>query len=201
MTAPTGWPGAPGYPENPERSGAHRLRHQESGIESDKLWSPAGEWIDTDGEFPPGHADMFYDYLGPCPLPAEVGALVAAGQEAMRAACAVAAREACLVPPDGGSPTAEEVAVCDEAERRIRALPLPDAPGALARMIAEAAARGMERAAGIAERVAVEYGRQECCGQGIGSGQEPECCGETIWTIDNETVAAAIRAAAKEIKA
>jgi hypothetical protein len=39
------------------------------------------------------------------------------------------------------------VAVCDEAERRIRALPLPSAPDALARMIEAAEARGMEKAA------------------------------------------------------
>lgn len=31
------------------------------------------------------------------------------------------ARHACLVPPDGGSPSPEEVAVCDETEKRILA--------------------------------------------------------------------------------
>jgi hypothetical protein len=31
------------------------------------------------------------------------------------------ARHACLVPPDGGSPTEDEAAVCDEAAKRILA--------------------------------------------------------------------------------
>lgn len=47
--------------------------------------------------------------------------LAAARNEALEKA-AYQAKHACLVPPDGGSPTAEEVAVCDEAERRILAL-------------------------------------------------------------------------------
>ncbi|WP_422049877.1 hypothetical protein [Shimia sp.] len=38
-----------------------------------------------------------------------------------REACAYIALNACLVPPDGGSPTEAEAAVCDEAARRIRA--------------------------------------------------------------------------------
>lgn len=36
-----------------------------------------------------------------------------------RVACAHLAKNACLNPPDGGSPTTEEVEVCDEAYRRI----------------------------------------------------------------------------------
>lgn len=35
---------------------------------------------------------------------------------------ALAAEQACLVPPDGGSPTEAERAVADEAAKRIRAL-------------------------------------------------------------------------------
>lgn len=38
---------------------------------------------------------------------------------AERERCAYLARNACLVPPDGGSPTEAEAAVCDEAARRI----------------------------------------------------------------------------------
>lgn len=38
-----------------------------------------------------------------------------------REACAYIAYQACLVPPDGGSPTEEEAAVCDVAAKRIRA--------------------------------------------------------------------------------
>lgn len=47
------------------------------------------------------------------------------GAEAMRDKSAWTAKYACLVEPDGGSPTEEEANVCDEAEKRIRALPLP----------------------------------------------------------------------------
>lgn len=36
--------------------------------------------------------------------------------------CARIAQDACLVPPDGGSPTEAECAVADEAARRIRSL-------------------------------------------------------------------------------
>ena len=39
------------------------------------------------------------------------------------------AQHACLVPPDGGSPTEEEVIVCDEAAKRIRALKSTSAEG------------------------------------------------------------------------
>lgn len=38
---------------------------------------------------------------------------------AERKRCAYIASNACLVQPDGGSPTADEVAVCEEAARRI----------------------------------------------------------------------------------
>lgn len=36
--------------------------------------------------------------------------------------CAYVAEQACLVPPDGGEPSPEEVEVAAEAARRIRAL-------------------------------------------------------------------------------
>lgn len=42
----------------------------------------------------------------------------AAGVEA----AARVAREGCLVPPDGGSPTEAERLLCEEIERRIRSL-------------------------------------------------------------------------------
>lgn len=38
-----------------------------------------------------------------------------------REACAVVAENACLVPPDGGSPTKEESEMCDRAAAFIRA--------------------------------------------------------------------------------
>lgn len=48
-------------------------------------------------------------------------AIKQARQEALRKAAEIA-RNACLVPPDGGSPTEQEAAVCDEAYKRIMAL-------------------------------------------------------------------------------
>ena len=61
-------------------------------------------------------------------LEADRGAAWKAGAEAMREAAASVASNACLVPPDGGNPTEEERLVCEEAWRRIRALPLPGQP-------------------------------------------------------------------------
>lgn len=54
--------------------------------------------------------------------------LQAVRDEALEEA-AYQAQHACLVPPDGGSPTAEEVATCDEAAKRIRALKSTSAEG------------------------------------------------------------------------
>lgn len=48
--------------------------------------------------------------------------------EEERNACAEVARNACLVPPDGGSPTEDEVTVCEEAARRILARGQPVDP-------------------------------------------------------------------------
>ena len=51
-------------------------------------------------------------------LEAEVARLRGAAVRAVKQA-AYYARHACLVPPDGGAPTPEEAALCDEASRRI----------------------------------------------------------------------------------
>lgn len=56
----------------------------------------------------------------------------------------------------------------------------------------EAAERMRERAAVAFEKRAVEIGRQECCGFGVGS--PPECCADPIYMISNVEGAAAIRA-------
>lgn len=42
-------------------------------------------------------------------------------QDAVIERCAMIARNGCLVPPDGGSPTEAERLLCEEIERRIRA--------------------------------------------------------------------------------
>jgi hypothetical protein len=76
-------------------------------------------------------------------------AAMAAQAMAMREACAKVAKWACMVEPDGGSPSPEEVAVADEAARRILvSVPLPDT-SALDAMLAEAKREGMREAAGI----------------------------------------------------
>ena len=58
-------------------------------------------------------------------LRAEVATAQRDGAAAMREAAAKIAANACLVPPDGGSPTREETEMCDFAATAIRALPLP----------------------------------------------------------------------------
>lgn len=77
MSENNGWPGKPGVPLNPERDGAHRLRHADSGLERDSLWLCGGTWVDSDGDFSIPHAAAFYTYLGPCLTPAERDALKA----------------------------------------------------------------------------------------------------------------------------
>ena len=47
----------------------------------------------------------------------------ARGIAAERVRCAVVARNGCLVPPDGGSPTEDERLLCEEIARRILAKP------------------------------------------------------------------------------
>ena len=78
---PNGWPGQPGEPLNPERDGAHRLRHSDSGLERDSLWLCGGTWLDSDGDFSSSHAAAFYTYLGPCLTPPEVEARIAAAHK------------------------------------------------------------------------------------------------------------------------
>lgn len=58
-------------------------------------------------------------------IPAATPAL---DEAAMRTRAAWVAFNACLVPPDGGSPSEEERLVCDEACRRIEAIPLTATP-------------------------------------------------------------------------
>lgn len=50
----------------------------------------------------------------------ELLAFAAAVADAERKRCAQIARNGCLVPPDGGSPTEDEAALCEEIARRIR---------------------------------------------------------------------------------
>jgi hypothetical protein len=91
MTDTNDWPDQPGVPLNPEREGAHRLRHSESGLERDALWLSGGTWLDGDGSFGIPHAAAFYTYLGPCLTPAEVEARVAqAKRDALEEAARVA---------------------------------------------------------------------------------------------------------------
>ena len=72
-----------------------------------------------------------------------------------------------------------------------RAKPLP----AVERTIANEALR---RAAEAVEQRAVEVGRQECCGHGVGYGEHQECCGSPDFVITDRDAATAIRALIKE---
>lgn len=85
-----GWPDPtrPGVPLNPERDGAHRLRHMHADQEWDVLWLCGGTWLDGSGSFSIPHAAAFYTYLGPCLTPAEIAAREEAAAVAMREAAA-----------------------------------------------------------------------------------------------------------------
>jgi len=73
---------------------------------------------------PSAFKDQAAEVLRAMPPPPGTDALDARLREERRKVweeAARIARDACLVPPDGGAPTEEERAVCEEAERRIRA--------------------------------------------------------------------------------
>ena len=53
-------------------------------------------------------------------LPLGIKTIAVAIEAAERERCALIARNGCLVPPDGGSPTEDERLLCEEIERRIR---------------------------------------------------------------------------------
>lgn len=78
-----------GVPMNPERDGWHWVQNG-AGEPSCQRWSH-GRWtVHGDVGWTPAQVAtlMHLRYLGPCHTPAEVAALVAAGQEGMREACA-----------------------------------------------------------------------------------------------------------------
>lgn len=104
MSDNNGWPGKPGVPLSPERDGAHRLRHLESGLERDALWACGGTWLDVDGSFSIPHAAAFYAYLGPCLTPAEVDARVAQARREEREASAARALTALKKCGSGAEP-------------------------------------------------------------------------------------------------
>lgn len=144
---PNGWPfiDRPGVPLNPERDGWHWL-----------AWDPAwpepaywdGEWSRSDTS---NLSVRTARYLGPMHTPAEVAALVAAGQEGMREACARAA----MVEIGWNAPKAEvRKAIAMQAAHTVNAIrerPLPDAAATLDRVRAEERAKVWEEAAGIVE--------------------------------------------------
>lgn len=161
------------------------------------------------------------DANGPCnPIPGDdrfsirytlvdMEAAQAAGAEAMRKACAAivdahaAAAKRCSEEADviyriRAEFLANSHAITQAADD-VRVTPTP-APDALARMIAEAEARGMERAAGVADdhhkiatrAVADEWGY---------SGSAATRARIESRAYEASRIAAAIRAAAKEIKA
>jgi hypothetical protein len=146
MSDAASWPdpSRPGVPLNPERDGWHWLIF--SNGERVCCWwhSAANGWNSSDD--PSGACDYYLpeqaaqDHVGcePCLLPSEVAAREAAAAIAMQVAAA-AAYAARLWRMDE-----------DAIPEAIRALPLP-APDALARALADAERRGMERAAALIE--------------------------------------------------
>jgi hypothetical protein len=164
--APTGWPGAPGVPDADTVERFARVIDPEAFGLPSHVPTCGADYL-TDRDEARDKATV---------LLAEVAALVQAGQEAMREACAAVAAE---YEAEGSFGTPHAIAK----------LPLPDAPAALARIEAEAEARGMERAAGI-----VEAGKEVARTEGT------TVTHTEVEDMAAEEAAAAIRAAAKEIK-
>lgn len=131
-----------GVPENPERDGWHWLHHKEDLRPIPAMWNAelAG-WTCGPLYSPGGIVELGYTYLGPCLTPAEVAAREAARAEAMRSDASE------LADALGEHGVAVEILT----------LPLPHA-SALARALAAAEKRGMERAAKIVDRALPIYG-------------------------------------------
>lgn len=82
MTATNGWPGKPGVPMNPDRSGAHILGSHVL------IWRASiGDYINGNGNVMPPEVACAWPYRGPCLTPDEVAVLqarVAELEEALR---------------------------------------------------------------------------------------------------------------------
>jgi len=107
-----------------------RAEAAESALAASKAERPGVHWCSCPAPKP---AIVAYEGIDGRPrlcskcrgVPGELfGAPAGTFAEGIEAAAKVA-REGCLVPPDGGSPTTEEVVLCEEIERRIRALAPP----------------------------------------------------------------------------
>lgn len=94
------WDGLPPG-EAATRDGWHWLRRKPGGMPEAWLWSDDGEgnyrWLE-DGDGDPEGMARWFDYLGPCLLPAEVAAAVAAEREACAAVAVCEALDAFLDP-------------------------------------------------------------------------------------------------------
>jgi hypothetical protein len=192
MTAdPNGWPDPtrPGVPLNPECSRWHILIHARDGIVCE-------QWIGSD-ELPDDlhgwnaisqkNAKDDHRYVGPVLMPSEAAAREAAAWCAGRDATAQAHWQALLSLRQGSQEydASRDVArQRDEYAAMIDAITPPaDAGTALARMLADAERKGMERAAEIAAIV----------GRPVGAGD-----GNTYVPGTSSLSAAAIRAAAQK---
>jgi hypothetical protein len=210
MTDANGWHGAPGVPKNPEQTGPHWVAVDPGGTPCVVEWNGFYQgWSEGDSMTPPSvFAETWGCYLGPCHTPAEVAALVAAGQEAMREACAkiveahAAAAKRCSEEPDviyriRAEFLANSYAI-QQAANDVRVTPISSEAAALARVRAEARRAGMEEAAGIAEKAREKAKRGAA--EEWGYANSPQIR-ERLYARSYEAgeIAAAIRAAAKEI--
>lgn len=135
-----------GRPQNPKRTAPHWIEDKALNHVACVVWCHVMEqWHDMALTMPPKGAAKFWRYLGPCLLPAEVEAQVAAAALAMREAAKLACNsvvsatlfgDACEI--DG--PTQDAI------YHAIAALPLPSGD-ALASALAAARREGIEAAA------------------------------------------------------
>jgi len=178
MTQANGWPypDKPGVPLNPERDGWHWLQNRKPGCAPCPVqWKADGGWVwNAIAYFPNPDTAFRYAYRGPCLTPAEVAAREQAAAVAMREACAAQ--------------------VCAESDDLL-ALPLPT--GALDRLLREAEARGMERAAALIDCGCAA--RQDVLRRLVEAGERQARAMCLHGDVCCALQAAEIRAAAKEV--
>jgi hypothetical protein len=215
--ASNGWPdpSKPGVPLNPERDGWHWVETSLGPGPPKTVPRPWKAGAGGGWDMTRAWAIRWYRYLGPCLTPAEVAAREAAAAQAMREQIAEwisKVRDYCIGQRDAAQDKAAEDLFDALARDRkgildgIALMPLPDT-SPLAAMLTEARREGMRRARTIAENVCddvkrrTETPRKRAREDGHLS---EECHQDGKWHGAHdcqEEIAAAILAAAKEVKA
>jgi hypothetical protein len=147
MSDTTSWPDPdrPGVPLNPERDGWHWLGHPGTTCRRPFGWDAIHQaWHNYGLNKPDAMARFGYYYICPCLTPSEVAAREAAAAQEMMAKCRAAVNWSATLEDESPEWWRGHECGIAWALARLAALPLP-APDALARALADAERRGMER--------------------------------------------------------